>query len=100
MAEKHGTVNILITSIDGNVTHPFRLDQTVDDVRQFGYQALVQDKGQISLSSTWIERAGTRIDNGTKLSSLVDPKKEEHGREDKPDLTLNLAWTQQGGSGR
>ena len=99
MAEARGTIKVLITSIDGNVTHPFRLDQTVDDVRQFGYQALVQDKGQISLSSTWIERAGTRLDNSTKLSSLIDPRK-EHEREDQPDLTLNLAWTQQGGSCR
>ncbi len=94
MAETHGTLRALITSIDGNTTHPFRSDQTVDDVRQFGYERLVQDKGQIPLSSTWIEHSGTRLDNGTKLSTLVDPKKQP-GNE--PDLTLNLAWTQQGG---
>lgn len=94
MAETHGTAKVLITSIDGNVTHSFRWDQTVDDVRKFGYDRLVQDKGQTPLSSTWIEYNGTRQDNGTQLASLVNPKKQP-GNE--PDLTLNLAWTQQGG---
>lgn len=91
---EHGTARVLITSVDGNVTHPFRWEQTVDDVRKFGYEHLVQDKAQIPLNSTWIERANVRLDGATLLSDLVDPKK-QHGNE--PDLTLTLAWTQQGG---
>jgi hypothetical protein len=97
VADTHGTAKVLVTSIDGNVTHSFRLEQTVDDVRQFAYQQLVKDKGQIPLSSTWIEHSGQRQDNGTKLSMLIDPKKRREKNEDEPDLTLNLAWTQQGG---
>lgn len=94
MAAPHGTATVLITSIDGNVTHHFKWSDTVDDVRKFGYDHLVQDKTQVPLSATWIEQGGTRLNNSTELSSLVDPKKQP-GKE--PDLTLNLAWTQQGG---
>ena len=96
MAEAPGTARVLITSVDGNVTHPFRWDQTVDDVRRFGYDRLVQDKNQIALSSTWIEHAGTRQDGGKRLSDLGDPTRKNPGNV--PDLTLNLAWTQQGGA--
>ena len=92
--QTHGTARVLITSIDGNVEHPFRWTQTVDDVRRFGYDRLVTDKNQVPLSSTWIEMDGNRLDNARELSSLVDPKKLP-GKE--VDLTLNLAWTQQGG---
>lgn len=95
MAAPHGTLRVLITSIDGNITHPFRADQTVDDVRQFGYDRLVQDKAQIPLNSTWIELSGKRLNGNTELATLVNPKKQPG---DEPDLTLTLAWTQQGGS--
>jgi hypothetical protein len=95
MAEAHGTARVLITSIDGNVTHPFRWDQVADDVRRFGYDQLVNDKGQISFDNTWIEHDGVRLDGGTKLSAFGDPSKQPGNV---PDLTMNLAWTQQGGN--
>jgi hypothetical protein len=85
---------VLITSIDGNLSHPFRWDQVVDDARRFGYDKLVTDKGQISFESTWLEHSGVRLDGGTKLSTLADPSKQPGNV---PDLTVNLAWTQQGG---
>jgi hypothetical protein len=94
MADTHGTARVQVTSIDGNLTHPFRWEQVVDDVRRFGYDRLVQDKGQIPLDNTWIEFNGVRQDGSTQLASLGNPKKQP-GNE--PDLTLNLAWTQQGG---
>ena len=73
MTDVHGTARLLITSIDGNVTHPFRWDQTVDDVKQFGYDRLVKDKSQTPISNTWMEFSGNRVDGSTKLSSLGDP---------------------------
>jgi hypothetical protein len=89
-----GTARVLITSIDGNMSHPFRWEQTADDVRRFGYDRLVKDKAQIALNATWIEHVGQRIDGGVQLAGLVDPKRHP-GSES--DLTLNLSWTQQGG---
>jgi hypothetical protein len=95
MAERHGTANVLITSIDGNLSHPFRWDQAVGDVRRFAYDRLVNDKNQISFNNTWMEQGGVRLDDGTALSDLADDKKQPGNV---PDLTLNLAWTQQGGA--
>lgn len=94
MSDAHGTLHVLITSIDGNVSHPFRRDQTIDDVRRFGYERLVQDKGQVQLNATWIEYDGQRVDNGKSLNGLVGSEK-QGGKP--PDITLNLAWTSQGG---
>jgi hypothetical protein len=48
----------------------------------------------ISFDNTWIEHGGVRLDAGTKLSALGEPTKQPGNV---PDLTLNLAWTQQGG---
>jgi hypothetical protein len=97
MADLHGTARVFVTSIDGNVEHPFQWEQTVDDVRRFAYDRLVQDKNQVSLNNTWIERNTVRLENDVQLATLADPKKQP-GKE--PDLTLTLAWTQQGGSSR
>jgi hypothetical protein len=94
MAEPHGTARIQVTSVDGNLTHPFRVDQTVDEVRVYAYDKLVQDKGQTPIESTWMEQGGTRLDGNTVIASLIDLTKQP-GKE--IDLTLNLAWTQQGG---
>lgn len=94
MPDSQGTARVQITSIDGNVTHPFRWNQVVDDLRQFGYERLVQDKNQIALNSTWIEKDGARLDGGVRLEQLTEPAKQPGNL---PDLTLNLAWTQQGG---
>jgi len=50
------------------------------------------------LSSTWIEFGDKRLPNDTVLASLIKPEAErKKEREDDPDLTLTLAWTQQGG---
>ncbi len=89
------TIEVLITSIDGNLKHPFRREQTVDDVRRLGYDKLVRDKAQIPFESTWIEFAGKRQDGAIRLSALVPS--EGHEKKHETDLTLNLAWTQQGG---
>lgn len=93
-AVNQGTARVLITSIDGNVSHPFRWEQIVDEVRRFAYERLVKDKAQIALNATWIEHGSRRVDGATQLADLVDPKKQP-GNE--PDLTLSLSWTQQGG---
>jgi hypothetical protein len=95
MAEE--TIRVLLTSIDGNLTHPFRGEQTVDDVRRFGYDKLVKDKAQIPFENTWIELLETRLDGSTRISSLVKPEKRDKDKGDDPDLTLSLVWTQQGG---
>lgn len=89
-----GNARVQVTSVDGNLTHPFRWSQTVGEVRRFAYERLVQDKAQIPMNSTWVEFSGNRQNDETQLSSLAEPRKQP-GNE--PDLILNLAWTQQGG---
>lgn len=91
---EHGTIRILITSIDGNTSHPFQRRQSVGDVRKFGYDKLVQDKRQVPLDSTWIEKDNRRLEDATVLDTLVTETRKP-GNE--PDLVLSLAWTSQGG---
>lgn len=93
---EHGTLRVLITSVDGNADHPFRREDTVGDVRRWAYDKLVRDKGQIQFDATWLEHGGQRVDDSRALRLFDLPGERQRGRE--IDLTLNLAWTTQGGS--
>lgn len=88
------TIRVRITSIDGNIDHPFRPDQKIGEVHQFAYERLVRDKSQTSLASTWIEFGQQRIDDAQPLTSIVTP---DRGHGDDIDVTVTLAWTSQGG---
>lgn len=86
---------VSITSLDGNIPHhPFNTTDTVGDVREFSYDKLVQQKGQITLDRTWIEFNGERIDDSTVLGTLATPS--DSGGS-KPDLTVSLTWDTSGG---
>jgi hypothetical protein len=95
-----GNVRVLVTSVDGNLTHPFKPTDTVAEVQAFAYPRLVRDKAQVPLSATSMERS---LPNGTtapltgreSIGSLVGPREPGHGNE--IDLTLSLVWTSQGG---
>ncbi len=98
-----GTLRVLITSVDGNLTHPFKARDTVAEVQAFAYPRLVRDQAQVPLSATSMERV---LPNGQTvplagsetLASLVGPPEKGHGNE--IDLQLSLVWTSQGGAGR
>jgi hypothetical protein len=90
----NGTVRVQVTSMDGNLTHPFRVSQTVADVQQFAYERLVQDKSAIPLSATSIEAGGAGVAGSTKLGSLASGD-EASGKG--IDLSLALTWVSQGG---
>ena len=91
---ERGVVRVQITSKDGNTVHPFRASETVDDVRSFAITRLVQDKGQVSLDSTWIELGGDVVPGARMLSTLVSDGK---NRGNELDLQLGLGWQSQGG---
>jgi len=94
--DEHGTVRVRITSVDGNVDHPFRREQAVGEVHQWAYERLVRDKDQVKFDATWLEYGGQRQDDSKLLKAFDLSEEHQPGRE--IDLTVNLAWTSQGGS--
>lgn len=93
-ANEHGTVRVQVTSIDGNLTHPFKRTDTVADVQQFAYSRLVQDKTAVPLSATTVELGGTPVASSESLGTLASGGKNP-GRD--IDLSLALTWVSQGG---
>jgi hypothetical protein len=87
-------LQVLVTSNDGHVKHPFDITATAGEVRQFAYDRLVKQKEQTPFGQTWLELNGTRLDDGTLLSSLAE---REQGGGPEADLTLSLVWTTGGG---
>src|SRR2546430_12530200 len=98
MADGHGNVKVLITSVDGNVTHPFKSDDTVSSVHAFAYEKLVQDQGQVPFATTSMEFGGQPVADSEKLGVLATRGEKRHGHD--VDLVLALVWTSQGGSSR
>src|SRR5688500_12797164 len=49
--EEHGVVRVRVESTDGNFEHPFRVTQTVSELKAFAYNRLVEDKGSVPLSA-------------------------------------------------
>jgi hypothetical protein len=92
--EDRGTLRVLVTSVDGNVDHPFRPGVTVGEVRAWAYNKLVQDKGAVSLESTWMEHRDSRLEDVTELSD-IEREPTKTGKD--PDIVLALSWTSQGG---
>lgn len=90
-----GTLRVRITSVDGNAEHPFQRRETIGDVHDWSYKKLVRDKAQVPFETTWMEHGGQRVDDSQGLGSLVGSGQRQPGSE--VDLTLNLAWTTQGG---
>jgi hypothetical protein len=88
------TLRVQVTSIDGNLTHPFKATDTMATVRHFAYERLVQNKNQIAEATTWIEFGGSKQDEGTELASLVDPQKNKGNA---IDVVVALVWPSQGG---
>jgi hypothetical protein len=86
-------LQVLVTSVDGNLQHPFDKTDAIGEVREFAYKRLIQQKNQLPIDDTWIELNGQRLDNSTLLSSLVEHERGAH----EPDLTLSLAWDTRGG---
>jgi hypothetical protein len=93
-AHESSTVRVQVTSIDGNLTHPFRGAQTVADVQQFAYERLVQDKTTVPLTATSMEAGGEAVAGSQSLAALVGAAK-GHGHD--VDLSLALTWVSQGG---
>ena len=94
-SEKHRTIRVLVTSIDGRISHPFQPETTIGEVRKWAYEKIVQDRSAVALDATWIEVDGSRVDDAGKLSSLVPEPRHNPGSE--IDLTVALSWTSQGG---
>jgi hypothetical protein len=94
-SEKHRTIRVLVTSIDGRISHPFPPETTIGEVRKWAYEKIVQDRSAVALDATWIEVDGSRVDDAAKLSSLVPEPPHNPGSE--VDLTVALSWTSQGG---
>lgn len=92
-ADQHKKIFVLVTSLDGNLKHPFGRDDTVGQVRQFAYDHLVRQKDQIPMDRTWLEQSGQRVEDARVLASLVDQAQERA----EPDLTLALVWETGGG---
>lgn len=90
----HGTVRVQVTSVDGNLSHPFKRDDTLADVQQFAYDRLVQDKSAVPLEATSIEVGGAARDLSTKLGTLAGTEKNP-GRD--IDLSVALTWVTLGG---
>lgn len=86
-------VVVLVTSVDGNLTHPFERDSSVGSVHQFAYDRLVKQSAQIPFDQTWLESSGQRLDDTAILKSLIAD--EHEGRE--PHLTFALSWATAGG---
>ena len=89
-----GTVRIQVTSIDGNLDHPFRRTDTIGDVRKFAYEHLVKDKSGVPFTATTIELGGVSIADSEAVGSLADAAK-NRGKE--IDLVVSLTWVSQGG---
>jgi hypothetical protein len=87
-------LQVLVTSNDGHVKHPFDKRATVVEVREFAYERLVRQKEQTPLAQTWIEFNGSRLDDSLVLSTLAE---REQGGGPEADLTLALVWTTGGG---
>lgn len=86
-------VHVLVTSLDGNLRHPFERDATIGEVHDEAYRHLVKQKNQIPQDRTWIEYNNQRLEPTVILSSLVA----EPGRGPEPDITLALSWDTAGG---
>jgi hypothetical protein len=87
-------IQVLVTSNDGHVKHPFDKTATVADVHSFAYDRLVKQKDQTPISQTWIEYNGNRLDDTTVLSALAG---RDQGSGSEVDLTLALVWNTGGG---
>jgi hypothetical protein len=87
-------LQVLVTSNDGHIKHPFDKTATIGEVRQFAYDRLVKQKEQTPFNQTWIEFNSSRLDDGIVLSTLA----ERHpGGGPEADLTLSLVWNTGGG---
>ena len=100
-SRKSEKVRVQVTSVDGNVTHPFNGTDTVAEVQVFAYGRIVRDKTQVPMTATSVERAlpdgqTLPLSGAELLSSLVGPQEPGHGNE--VDLVLSLVWTSQGGT--
>lgn len=104
MVESHGAatarkdgeakkLRVLVTSLDGNLTHPFDASDTIGDVHQFAYAHLLRQKDQIPFERTWLELNGQRQEEATVLASLAP----HAASGPSPDLSLALVWDTAGG---
>lgn len=87
-------LQVLVTSNDGHVKHPFDKTATVGEVRRFAYDHLVKQQEQTPFDQTWIEFNGSRENDSTVLSTLAE---RERGGGPDTDLTLSLVWNTGGG---
>lgn len=91
---EHGNIRVQVTSVDGNLTHPFKRSDTLSVVQRFAYDRLVQDKSAVTLDSTSMEFGGKAQDLSLTLGALIDDVKNP-GRD--IDLSVALTWVSQGG---
>jgi len=91
-------LKVLITSVDGNTTHPFKAEDSVGTVHAFAYEKLVQDKTQVPFGTTHMEHDGQPVADAEVLGTLAARGQSRHGQD--ADLVLSLVWTSQGGRTR
>jgi hypothetical protein len=94
--QEHGTVRVRVESTDGNFEHPFRVTQTVGELKAFAYERLVQDKGSVPLSATYIQVGNTSVSDGESLGALAAGGKNPGNQ---MDLVVSLGWPMSGGRG-
>jgi hypothetical protein len=85
---------VSVTSLDGDLKHPFDADDTVGQVHEFAYGRLVQQKNQFPIERTWIEFDRQKIESSRRLGSLAE---RSPGGGPDADLTLSLTWDMSGG---
>jgi hypothetical protein len=90
----HGTLKVLVTSIDGNFSHPFKSSDTVGQVHEQAYKKIIQDENATPFSSTSIEFKSVAQNDATPLSSFA-ASGEKRGSE--ADIVFSLTWVTQGG---
>ncbi|MDB4889234.1 MAG: hypothetical protein JWL61_1089 [Gemmatimonadetes bacterium] len=94
-----GNIKVEVTSIDGNLTHPFKRSDTIGEVHRFSYDRLVRDKTTVPFTATTIEFNSQPVSDAETLGSLASAadNKEHEKNKDEGKLTLALTWVSQGG---
>lgn len=95
--EEHGVVRVRVESTDGTLEHPFRVSQTVGELKQFVYDKLVTDKGNVPLSATYIQLGGKSVADSELVGGLAAGGK---NRGNEVDVVVSLGWPMSGGARR
>ncbi|MBB4637525.1 hypothetical protein [Longimicrobium terrae] len=95
--DEHGVVRVRVESTEGNLEHPFRVSQTVGELKRFVYDRLVQDKGNVPLSATYIQLGGKSVADSELIGGLATGGK---NRGNEVDVVVSLGWPMSGGARR